>query len=133
VCLPTPMIATPAKLEEPKLDIRKAMPSSQIDCLRHGYERSRNVFYFLRDASCGSSPYSRLASEGGILSMDGPKKCAKMRFEATILLIIKEVDLERTQFRSQFQPLSDVNQPRFGGSLASFGELASHISGAVLN
>jgi len=32
-----------------------------------------------------------------------PKKCGKMRFEATTLLKTKEVDLERTQIRSQFQ------------------------------
>ena len=35
------------------------------------------------------------------VSLGGAKKCEKMRFEATKLLKIKEVDLERTQIRTQ--------------------------------
>jgi len=42
------------------------------------------------------------------------KKCVKTWFEATMLLKINEVDLERTQIRSQLQALSCVNWHRFG-------------------
>ena len=46
----------------------------------------------------------------------GQEKCEKMRFEATKLLKIKEVDLERTQLRTQFWGC-------FGATMRSFGRL----------
>jgi len=43
--------------------------------------------------------WPRSGKAGG---MDGPMKCEEMMNEATTLLKTKEVDLERTQIRSQF-------------------------------
>jgi hypothetical protein len=45
-----------------------------------------------------------------------PTRCAKTRFEATILLKTQEVDLERTQIRTHFEAVLDLNWLRFEAS-----------------
>jgi len=57
----------------------------------------------LRCRSVQSEAYGQFTIEDFGLRRNEAKKCEKMRFEATMLLKIKKVDLERTQIRSQFE------------------------------